>query len=269
MGFSITEARPGDYDAFAKLFPELRVIEATPGLAYFRDAILPGAIFLRDGDDVAGYAWWRARGDRAHVVHVIVDPDRRKRGVGRALMQAVAERARAAGLTRWMLNVKPENVAARKLYASCGMTEAFESVSVKLPWASVDRLELETSAKARPLAIGEESIFERACNLPANEIASFRNFAGRLLFACEDASGSPAGVGAFDPKFPGASPFAVRDPKYARTLLTKMKEHALPEPVHLFVFAENDPKLADALTNAAGGEIAMRVLRMEGDVPGT
>ena len=265
MGFRIAQGRVEDYEAFARLFPALEVIEPTPSREYFETSILPGAVFLRDGDAVAGYAWMRVRGERMHVVHVIVDPAHRRKGVGRALMEAIAKSARAAGFDRWMLNVKPENLAAQKLYESVGMKIVFESVSFRFAWAHLENLELAPHATARLLESGEEEKFEAACSLARGEIKSYRGFAGRILFACEDERNNPAGAGVFDPKFPGASPFAVPNPKFARTLLTKMKEHALPSHDHLYVFAENDPALAAALENA-GSRAAMRVLRMEGNI---
>ena len=121
MGFAIAPGRAEDYEAFARLFPALEVIEPTPSRDYFETSILPGAIFLRDENEVAGYAWMRVRGERMHVVHVIVDPVHRRKGIGRALMLAIAEKARASGFDCWMLNVKPENVVAQALYESVGM----------------------------------------------------------------------------------------------------------------------------------------------------
>ncbi len=118
--WTLSRASPGDYAAFARLFPELAVSEVTPSATYFATTIVPDAIVLRHGDAVVGYACARPRGDRLHVVHVIADPEYRRRGVGRALMAAVAERARAAGFQRWWLNVKPENLAARALSTSDG-----------------------------------------------------------------------------------------------------------------------------------------------------
>ena len=266
MGFRIALARAEDYDAFARLFPALEVIEPTPSRDYFETSIVPGAMFLRDEKDVvAGYAWARVRGERMHVVHVIVDRAHRRRGVGRALMHAIAETARASGFQRWMLNVKPENLAAQALYESVGMKIAFESVSFRFAWAHLENLELAEGATARLLEAGEEEKFEAAFSLPRGEIESYRGFAGRELFACEDAEKNPAAVGVLDPKFPGASPFVVPNPKFARTLLEKMRGHALPARDHLYVFAENNPALVSALENA-GSQAAMRVLRMEGDL---
>ena len=54
-------------------------------------------------------------------------------------MAAVAEQTRAAGLQRWRLNVKPENLAARALYERWGMKVVLASVSMRIRWSDVER----------------------------------------------------------------------------------------------------------------------------------
>lgn len=152
----LSRASPGGYAAFARLFPELAVPEVTPSATYFATTIVPDAIVLRHGGAVVGYACARPRGDRLHVVHVITDPEYRRRGVGRALMAAVAERARAAGFQRWRLNVKPENLAARALYERWGMKVVLASVSMRVGWSDVERIPC-TPEHARGLLEGIRS----------------------------------------------------------------------------------------------------------------
>src|ERR1039457_4475830 len=94
---SVVRASADDYAEFARLFPELAVIEPTPSAERFAEVIAPDTFFLREGDKAVGYAWSRARGQQLHVVHVVVDPAHRRRGVGRALMTAIAEQGGAAG----------------------------------------------------------------------------------------------------------------------------------------------------------------------------
>lgn len=58
---------------------------------------------------------------KAHVYAVYVDPVARKHGAGRALMQELIARAKAApGLEQLMLTVTSSNVAAKRLYESLG-----------------------------------------------------------------------------------------------------------------------------------------------------
>jgi GNAT superfamily N-acetyltransferase len=58
--------------------------------------------------------------DGAVLRMVGVDPAARGMGVGRALVQAVADRARAAGRRVLILRTTPQMVAAHRLYASIG-----------------------------------------------------------------------------------------------------------------------------------------------------
>ncbi len=262
MTFSVTRGTSADYDAFARLFPELAVIEATPSYERFCESIAPESIFLRDGDAVVGYAWARARGEKLHVVHVIVDPAHRRRGVGKALMSAMAERGRNAGFENWMLNVKPENQVARALYERCGMHDAFESLSMRFRWSDVARLEAASDVRARELAPEEDARFENAMSFDAKEVSNYRAL-HRLIFGAENSKKEIVGVGVFDRGFPGVSPFRISAPNVARCLFEIMKPLALPEHESIFVFVENDPKLEGVLKKA-NAEPAMRVLRMEG-----
>lgn len=262
MGFTISPAAVADYAFFARLFPELGVPEATPSEARFVTSIVPGAIILRDGDAAAGYAWSRVRAERLHVVHVITDPLHRARGVGRALMDALAERGRAAGLRKWLLNVKPENAPALALYRRCGMHVVFASTSMRITWDEVSRLQPSPDATARELAPADDARFEAALGLPRGELDSMRALS-RLVFGVE--RDGPSGACAFDPTFPGAAVFRARSAADARALLDAMRPRALPEHDHVQLFVEDNAAL-DADLQRAGAHLVMRVLRMEGEL---
>jgi ribosomal-protein-alanine N-acetyltransferase len=61
---------------------------------------------------------------RAHLARVIVRPDLRGQGIGRALVEALLCRAAEAGLTVATLNVHRDNAGAAALYASLGFARA-------------------------------------------------------------------------------------------------------------------------------------------------
>jgi ribosomal-protein-alanine N-acetyltransferase len=69
---------------------------------------------------VAGFiiAWHAA--DEAQIAELAVDPARRRKGTGRALINKACEDARAGGLKRVTLEVRAGNAAARALYLSEG-----------------------------------------------------------------------------------------------------------------------------------------------------
>jgi len=95
--------------------------------------VLAGEIEFEEADDLAladeagvaafGQLVWRPK-RRAHLARVIVRPDARGRGAGRALVRALLERASASGARTATLNVYAENEAARRLYEAAGFSVA-------------------------------------------------------------------------------------------------------------------------------------------------
>lgn len=57
------------------------------------------------------------------LLRIAVDPDRRGRGLGRELLQAVQAELKSAGYRDLHLEVRAGNAAARALYAACGWRE--------------------------------------------------------------------------------------------------------------------------------------------------
>lgn len=90
-----------------------------------REAIL--LVAERTGS-IVGYCYGRIEGrdwnmllDRHAALHdVFVRADARERGVGAALLEAFAERARAQGAPRIVLSTATQNTAAQKLFARLG-----------------------------------------------------------------------------------------------------------------------------------------------------
>jgi predicted GNAT family acetyltransferase len=221
------------------------------------------AIVVRERGDVVAYAWARPRGSLLHVVHVVVAPDKRGQGLGRVLMAALAARARAAGLPSWMLNVKPDNLAARALYERCGMAVVSEGASMRLAWANVARLEEAPGVTTSVVEAPEDAAFERAFSLERGEIAGLR--ATRTPLGARE-GGAPVSFGAFDPHVPGLAPLRVRAPRYVRPVLEAARSYAPPGQAHVLAFVEGDRALACAL-ESVGGTVVLRALRMRGDVP--
>jgi GNAT superfamily N-acetyltransferase len=59
-------------------------------------------------------------GPKAYLDHLVVAPDWRRRGIGRALMEHVIEQARAAGASRIDLTANSGKQPGRALYRSLG-----------------------------------------------------------------------------------------------------------------------------------------------------
>lgn len=70
-----------------------------------------------------GFALWRTAADEAELLTIAVQADRRRQGLGRALLAAVVERARRSGAHRLFLEVGADNGPARRLYSQAGFVE--------------------------------------------------------------------------------------------------------------------------------------------------
>lgn len=81
----------------------------------------------RPGDgtatSVVGYLCLWAVADEIHVTNLAVDPAWRGGGIGRVLLGTLLFRHRAAGARRAFLEVRPNNVEARRLYKGLGFHE--------------------------------------------------------------------------------------------------------------------------------------------------
>jgi predicted GNAT family N-acyltransferase len=94
------EARELRYDAlYAPLGLPRALIEDTDGRGYVHFAALAD-------DRLLGYARLHLEGGDSQVYQVVVREEARRTGVGRALMDAVGERARAAGRTVLTLDAR-------------------------------------------------------------------------------------------------------------------------------------------------------------------
>ena len=97
-----------------------------PREAWGRDAIslqlaLPGTFGLIDA--AGGMALVRVAYDEAELLTLAVQPDSRRRGLGRALLRAAMAAARHQGARSMVLEVSVHNAAARPLYADAGFVE--------------------------------------------------------------------------------------------------------------------------------------------------
>lgn len=79
------------------------------------------SLVARQGGSIVGVAGLAIRGYTGWVCGFGVVPERRGRGLGREMMKALLEGARACGLRRLSLEVLAGNTAARRLYEGVGM----------------------------------------------------------------------------------------------------------------------------------------------------
>jgi [ribosomal protein S18]-alanine N-acetyltransferase len=72
---------------------------------------------------VLGYILFWHVTDEIHLLNVAVDPEARRRGIGRALVLDLLAYARAHAAAKVLLEVRASNTAAIRLYEGLGFTE--------------------------------------------------------------------------------------------------------------------------------------------------
>lgn len=73
-----------------------------------------------DSDEVIAQGGWMLFGDEAHILTIAVRPEDRGQGIGRWLLLYLIDEARQAGCVNIVLEVRPSNETALKLYESLG-----------------------------------------------------------------------------------------------------------------------------------------------------
>ncbi|MCL2449771.1 MAG: GNAT family N-acetyltransferase [Polyangiaceae bacterium] len=262
MSLVVRDATPGDYDVFARLFPQLHVPDPLLSAAQFAEQMLPHTVIADDGAPV-GYAHWRFYGATAHVVHVVVDARARHRGVGRALMHEIRRRAVARGASRWYLNVKADNAPAIALYERMGMSLEQRGWSMHTDWAALRALPRVTRSLAIELSDDAISRFASDHGLDPERLALVRRRPAVVFAALRDDGGTCA-IAAFDPGFPSIHPIVVARPDYAPALFDALFPHARQPEVYVPV--EGDVALATAIRRG-GAKLRHEILRMAAPLP--
>jgi ribosomal-protein-alanine N-acetyltransferase len=95
--------------------------------ANFMDSLSSGydAWVLREPDEgaLAGYFLVMYAVDEAHLLDVAVSGERQGSGLGRFLLDRIAARSRAMGMTSILLEVRPSNERALHVYAHYGYAQ--------------------------------------------------------------------------------------------------------------------------------------------------
>lgn len=73
---------------------------------------------------IVGYAGFWLIVDEGHITNVAVDPEFRKKGIGKAIVKSLTDFGRSEGITSFTLEVRAGNIAAQNLYKSFGFLEA-------------------------------------------------------------------------------------------------------------------------------------------------
>ena len=257
----VRDARASDYAVYAELFLELAVPDPVPPRERY-EAELMAKSFVLEQDGVVGWGLVDVLEGVGYVRNVIVHPAARRRGLGRVIMHEAARRFRAAGCTRWCLNVKPENLPAVALYRALGMRQAYESVALRLRWDICERLP-RGQAVVASLTADDLAAVEGDLSVTPGLLAAALERDDRHVVVART-QGQVVGVASFDASFPGCYPFRARSAADARALFEALAPRA--EHPHLQIVCEDQPEVAAALENA-GADRVLAFVHFEGALP--
>ena len=121
----IRQALPEDIPAAAALEKALFPLGADEA-ALERLRSDPGSVILCafDGAELTGFAYFQSVLDEGYVGDLAVRADRRREGIGAALLDALCAAARDRGLAFLTLEVRESNLPARRLYEGRGFETA-------------------------------------------------------------------------------------------------------------------------------------------------
>ena len=124
MGVKIEPACPWDRDTTIALWEAAGLTRPwnDPGTDFDNALANPTSdvLLAREGGDLLGSVMVGFDGHRGWVYYLAAAPTHRKRGIGRALMNAAEDWLRQLGCSRIRLMVRDDNPAAREFYEAVG-----------------------------------------------------------------------------------------------------------------------------------------------------
>lgn len=264
---TIRSAQRADHASVARLFRELGVDDPFPQPDLWCEQSLPTSLIAERAGGVVGFSYFQLLSGIGYVRNIVSAPESRRSGVGRALMQAMAEHFRAHAASSWCLNVMQGNVAALGLYESLGMRRAYASKALRIRWRAVEQLPADVpNTLHSKIQADDDAELEREFELQTGLLANVRARGTRTLLQTRDRlTGQALGVASFNPTLPGAFPFKVRSLAHCPALLRALVPYALPEHDWLQLVIEDDPALV-ALLKGAGAWIHHEFLHYRGSL---
>lgn len=268
-GQGLRPARFEDYRVFARLFRELGVAEPPPPHEAWAAELLPLSLFHEGPQGPQAYAVTEVMGEVGFVGQLVVDAAARGQGVGRRIMEELAERFRERGCRTWALNVKRANVAALGLYTSLGMRPRREATTLTVSRALVEALPAAPPGlEVVPAVAAEWEPLTAAFRMIPSKLQSLaKRPSHQILRLSRAGERNPWGLGMMDLRLGGVLfPFFAPTPGHARVLLEEaLRRIGADGPLHVVVM--DDAPLAKLLRDA-GAPVEMETLELMGPLPG-
>lgn len=110
--------------------PEIIAIEQRSydfpwSVAIFKDCIRVGYYcqVIENSGEIGGYGVMTVGAGEAHIVNLCVKPELRQQGLGGRILTHIMNQARRLGVENMLLEVRPSNLVAIRLYMNMGFNE--------------------------------------------------------------------------------------------------------------------------------------------------
>lgn len=260
----VREARPEDHEAMVRLWAALETGQAPPEPARWQQLYMQHTLFVEgDGGELVGYGLFYAFADRGDIRQVSVVPSARRRGVGRTVMAAIAERLRAHGCREWRLEVREENAPAIALYRSIGMEVLHDIDILRFDRATVEAFALTRSGALDVTEVDpkDDAKLEEWFDLGRGQLARYRESRPGVMWRIADRA-----LTLYSPDLlPGCGlmfPFRAMDREHAAHLVAAAIAEGMPAELELLVVGT----VAARAMERAGARRTERLQEMRGSL---
>ena len=223
---------------------------------------MPKTIFLEaENGELAAYALTFPFGERGDVRQIAVAEAYRGRGVGKRIMQVVAERFREAGVRDWRLEVRANNAAAIACYRSVGMTVLREMEIVRVTPEVAARFAVRGNVEL--VDASDDAALEARWDLGTGQIARWRNARPHAIMWQVRDRALTHYAPTYTPEHGLMFPFRAADVEAAAWLFGAVLDHGMANEVETVLV---DPPVSEAL-RVAGVRPIERHYEMAGPLP--
>ncbi|NVJ23064.1 GNAT family N-acetyltransferase [Myxococcus sp. AM011] len=264
--------RPGredDYPTYARLFAELGLEEPPPSATMWAQEVSPRTLLVDGPGGVEGYTSTDALGVLGYVGQLVVAPSARRQGLGRWMMQRVAERLREQGCQSWALNVKRDNAAALGLYTSLGMKLVRQGTNLRVTRAQVAVLPpVPHGLMVVPVESGDWEPLTQAFGMMPGKLARYATLPSHRLLRLAREDGEEGTLGMMDVRSGGAVlyPFFADSLAHARALLEGAFSLLGEARESVAVVVTDDVPLEQLLRDAGAG-VSLETFELRGALP--
>jgi predicted GNAT family acetyltransferase len=214
-----------------------------------------------ENGELAAYALTFPFGDRGDVRQIAVAAEYRGRGVGKRIMQVVAEHFRQAGVRDWRLEVRANNAAGIGCYRSVGMEVLHAMETVRISREVAKRF-----AKRGPIELvdpGEDGAVEARWDLGRGQMARWRKARPTAVMWQVRDRGLTHYQPTYAPTHGLMFPFRAADAECAAMLIGAALDHGIAHEVESVLV---DPLAIEALRDA-GARTIETLYEMGGPLP--